>query len=686
MKGDDKYLAELLEGAKTRFIIPVYQRNYDWKLKNCERLFDDLIDLAGTNKESHFFGSIVSSALSEERVIIDGQQRITTTFLLLLALVHSLSDGTITSEDESLSEKITEMYLIDKWNKDEHKLKLKLVKNDHNSLARINAMKFDEMIMESNVTRNYLYFKKRIAEMKIDPVELFNAIEALQIIDIKLGRDDDAQLIFESLNSTGLALTEGDKIRNYILMDLKPDVQEHYYDEFWNKIEKNTSYKVSWFVRDYLTAKTRETPAINKTYQAFRDFSEKENVLIEDLLADLHRYSEYYATIISASTSSKSVNNRLRRIGLLEAGVTTPFLLSLLQHWDQEEIDEDTVCGVLEAIESYLFRRWVCGVPTNALNKIFQTLHSETMKFANDSVDYKDILVYNLLNRSGTSGRFPNDEEFVKAMEERDFYRIGNKKLYIYDCLENEHSRERVPVVKGLQDELYTIEHIMPQTLSKKWKDDLGDRWEDIHQKWINSLANLTITGYNSEYSNRSFAEKRDTKNGFENSGLRINKWIARQEKWTEEELLERNALLQKQFLILWSMPQSDYTPTEPIKEKHSLDEDFDFTGRWVAAYEFLGSRLVTKTWKDMLVEVLKMLTEYDATIMHQLAKEEAYPGSHFRSEEADCYNKVVDGVYVYTATGTITKLDLLKRVLDLYRIKHDELIFEIQPQEITEQ
>ena len=226
MKGEERYLLNLLEGTKTRFVIPVYQRNYDWKIEHCRQLFDDLEEVVVSDMESHFFGSIVSKADGDVRVVIDGQQRITTSYLLLLALVKQVRANVISSEDESLADMVNEEYLIDKWHKSERKLKLKLIKDDQAAFEAIYDGDETKFIQDSNVTQNYLYFCGRIEKTKLDADQLKNAIEKLMIIDIKLGRDDDAQRIFESLNSTGLDLSEGDKIRNFILMGLDPDEQE----------------------------------------------------------------------------------------------------------------------------------------------------------------------------------------------------------------------------------------------------------------------------------------------------------------------------------------------------------------------------------------------------------------------------------------------------------------------------
>ncbi len=291
MKGEERYLLNLLEGTKTRFVIPVYQRNYDWHIEQCKQLFDDLEDLVVQGGESHFFGSIVSKADGDIRVVIDGQQRITTSYLLLLALVRQLRDGVIASEDENLADMINEEYLIDKWHKSDRKLKLKLIKDDQAAFEAIYVSDEKKFIQDSNVTQNYLYFCRRIAKSFLDADQLRSAIEKLMIIDIKLDKEDDAQRIFESLNSTGLDLSEGDKIRNFILMGLEPNDQEECYEKYWNEIEKNTGYDVSAFARVWLAAIRRKTPAIKKVYTVFKDYAKTQGLDRHELLSVLLKYS-----------------------------------------------------------------------------------------------------------------------------------------------------------------------------------------------------------------------------------------------------------------------------------------------------------------------------------------------------------------------------------------------------------
>lgn len=687
MDGNKQYLTDLIEGKLTRFVIPVYQRNYDWKPENCGRLFDDLVEVAKTGRKEHFFGSIVSQTPRGTRVVIDGQQRITTVFLLLAAIRAQLKAGAITADDKELAEDIEDYYLLDKKHKKEQKLRLKLVKSDSEAFKAILDEKEDEYIQGSNVTQNFLYFCGRLAGMDDVSVDnLYEAIKSLCVIDIKLDEADDAQLIFESLNSTGLDLSEADKIRNYVLMNLDQERQVSYYEDFWNKIELNTDYEVSEYIRFYLAARQGKTPAIKRVYPAFRAYANKNfhdpeggvlEIKTRDLLEELLRYSKHYRSSAHPDTGSTDIDAALRAIRLFDASVTLPYVLNLLEYRAQGRIDDDSVAAVLRTIDSYLFRRWVCGVPANALNKIFETLHGDALKGVGDGASYVEVAKYLITHKGGT-GRYPEDNEFLYALNTRDFYRIGNRKFYLYDKLENGNSLERLKVVEGLESGSFSVEHVMPQTLSAQWKKALGDDWERIHEEWLHKMANLTLTAYNSDYSNRLFEQKRDMEDGFKESGFRMNQWIAQQDVWGEAQMKEREKMLEEQFLLLWPYPTTTYVPQKAMPETAALDSGAEFTGRRIAAFSFMGVRYVASQWNDMLARVLQLVHELEPAKIHSLVDATGFPANAFRGEDAPGHTMIAKGVYARTASSTAAKIDLLKSVFTVCGIDPEELVFEM--------
>ncbi|WP_158276265.1 DUF262 domain-containing protein [Bifidobacterium callitrichidarum] len=656
----------MLQGTRTRFVIPVYQRNYDWKREQCERLFDDLEDVVKRERESHFFGSIVSQTDGDTKIIIDGQQRITTVYLLLAALLRQIRDEAIpVGTNDRLAEFIEDEYLIDRYARDDSKLKLKLVKGDQAALAKIMNPKQEEddkLDGESNVTINYQFFLKRIAECGLDAESIERAVEKLEIIDIRLERDDDAQLIFESLNSTGLDLSEGDKIRNLMLMNLPAEQQEYRYEHYWNVMERNTAYDVSAFIRDYLTMKTRRTPVINRVYPEFRQFAKSLDSLA--LLEDLLRFSRYYGRITGIIQEHTQIDNALKRIRLLEMSVVNPFLLSLLAYADEGHLSGKDLVKVFNIVEDYLFRRWMCNIATNALNKIFAGLHHEVLRGMATDDDYCESLKYALLRREG-SGRFPRDEEFRRAFDERNMYEIRRIRLYLYDCLENGDNVERVNVVDMLEDGTLSVEHIMPQTLSRQWRDALGPDADVIHDRWLNRMGNLTLTGYNSKYSNSEFASKRDCEHGFRDSGLKLNRFVADCDIWDEPHISERNERLWQRFLELWPALSTSYQPVAEERENHTLDEDFMFTNRKIAAYTFQGARHTVKTWVDMMRDVLSDLYGIDPVAFRAVAFSDKFPARYFSDSHLEYGFEVGPGVWFNPGSSTSTKLDVLGRIIE---------------------
>lgn len=677
MRGDAKPLVKMLQGADTRFVIPVYQRNYDWKREQCQRLFDDLEEIAHDNRPSHFFGSIVSKADMERRVLIDGQQRVTTVFILLAALIAQIDEGNVASSNPAkTADRIRREWLIDEYDEVE-KLKLKLVKDDQVAFACVVNGDVEHLIEGSNITENYRYLLERIDRTDLNAETLRDAIKALTVIDIRLEESDNAQLIFESLNSTGLALSEGDKIRNYILMDLPEAKQEAYYGAYWNPIELNCAYDVSGFIRDYLTCATRKTPVIARVYSEFRAYAHAQ--VLKELLDDMLRYSKYYKEVEEASCGSDGANEVLRRLVLLDMGVIRPFLLSSLASYDNGDITETEYVDSLLAVETYLFRRWVCRIPTNALNKVFETLHWEAMKGVRDGQGYANALKYSLLRREG-SGLLPRDDEFRRSFEWRDFYHIDRKRFYLYDRLENNDSVERVNVIDMLESGVLTVEHIMPQTLSPEWRQELGDGVDDdVHAMYLNTIGNLTLTGYNSQYSNNPFKDKRDREHGFKDSGLRLNREVSLCDSWGIPEICDRNEKLWNKFLKLWPLPISTYVPKDSERDSHALDSDFDFTGHKIVAYTFRGERKTAKTWVEVMQGLLPLIYREDPPTFRAVATGHKFPARYFSSEPIDYGFEVGGEIWYNPGCSTSNKLETLRRIVDrLDSLDRADLTFEV--------
>lgn len=683
MKGSETKLVSYMQGSDKRFVIPVYQRNYDWKTENCKQLYDDLIKVICRGRKSHFFGSIVSvhnDGEFNEYLVIDGQQRLTTISLLLLAMYNLMKNGVLTPEKGNLAEKIYKTYLIDEWQDDDTRIKLKPVKNDRNAFGKL----FDEEtehIPDSNLTINYNYFYSRIQKEEITLDELYEAVTKLEIINITLNQDDNPQLIFESLNSTGVALSEGDKIRNFILMGLPTKQQNDYYEKYWNKIEVCTDYDVSMFVRDYLSVKQQLIPAMSKVYFTFKAYVEENGTEIEPLLQELLSYAKWYEILLKGNTADKELNSCIYRLNRLETTVTRPFFLEVLRLQATEKISLAEVKEIFLYTENYLFRRTICDLPTNALNKIFLMLHREIIRYDGTDNSYLEKFKY-ALNFKSDRGRFPDDGEFVEAFSARPVYQMNSKnKIYILERFENYGTVEVQDVYKQCDEGVYSVEHIMPQHLTPVWVKELGEDYEAIHDTWLHRIANLTLTGYNSKYSNSAFVEKRDMKNGFIDSHLYLNNWIGQQGHWGLAELEARNQILMQRALTIWPLPVTEFKPAEKQVDSYSLDDDVELSGREIVRFGYKNTEQPVTSWIDMMEQVLKILHAEDKSILSRLAY------SKGASNDLDAYvsNKPQDlrnaleidtDIYVERNTSTSTKISMLHKFFKAYGANEEDLIF----------
>lgn len=688
MKGSEAKLLGFMEGANNRYVIPVYQRKYDWKIENCRQLYEDLKRIIHDKRESHFFGSIVSNVVPAgskiEFHIIDGQQRLTTVTLLLLAISNLVKAGHVHSEEEDLDDQIIQRFIIAPWAKKDDKIKLRPVREDRAALEKLFGPA-DDYDRGSNMTINYQFFYDQILKEEVTVDELYDAIGKLEIISITLDTGDNAQLIFESLNSTGLALQEGDKIRNYILMGMAPKDQDYYYDAYWTKIEKCTANDVSGFVRDYLSIKRLVTPTINNVYQEFKKYAEEARLPVETLLSDLLRYARYYEKLLTCKSglNSRKLDDCLYRLKRLDIVVTRPFFMEVLRLNQDQKLTVDDVLRVFEITENYLFRRNICEVPTNALNKIFLNLNKEIYRYDNTPDGYVDKFIYALLSKK-ESGRFPDDAEFTEALENKAVYQMrGKYKAYLFERLENYGTIEAKDVYTHLDNSVYTIEHIMPQHLTPAWVEALGPDAEEIHDTWLHRLANLTLTGYNPNLSNNPFAEKRDAEvGGYKASGLRMNQKIAQKDSWGLPELEERNADLLAYAKKIWSYPSTTFTPAEKEFDSCTLDdENADLTGRDIIKYSYQNVEQPVSSWADMLEHVVKYLHQRDKSVLSGLAysKSNTTDLASYISTDPNTLRsaiKVDENIYFEKGSSTALKMSILRRLFALYELDPMDLVF----------
>ncbi len=715
MKGSEAKMTAFMEGADKRYIIPVYQRKYDWKQENCAQLYEDLKKIIQDKRDNHFFGSIVSSVIPNgnkvEYHIIDGQQRLTTVTLLLLAISNIIGQGKISSKQEKLNEQIKQRFLISPWASDGDKIKLKPVENDRNSLSKLFCEE-EDYDQASNLTLNYRFFYEQLLKEEVTIDDLYNAIGKLEIISITLEPGDNAQLIFESLNSTGLALTEGDKIRNYILMGQPAKEQSRFYNTYWLTIEKCTKNDVSGFVRDYLSIKQLVTPNISNVYRAFKEYAANTHESIESLLEDLRKYARFYEKLLNCQSGLKSqkLDDCLYRMMRLEITVTRPFLMEVFRLNQEGRISTDDVLQTFEITENYLFRRNICEVPTNALNKIFVNLNREILRYDNTANNYVPKLIYALVTKK-ESGRFPDDKEFTETLAEKQIYLMrGKYKAYLFERFENYGTIETKDVYTHLDNNVYTIEHIMPQHLTPAWAAALGPNAVEIHHIWLHRLANLTLSGYNPSLSDKTFKEKRDAEeSGYKASGLRMSQKIASKESWGLLELEERNKNMLDLAIKIWAYPKTSFEPLKKENDTCTLDdENIDLSGRAIVKYSYQNIERPVDSWRDMFEQIIRMLHSKDQSVLLNLAYNQnncnelsparkaaltrlaygqnstAYLARYITNTESSLRTplKIANNIYIELNSNTSLKLTILRRLFQLYGADPMDLLFFLEDME----
>lgn len=540
----------------SQFVIPIYQRNYSWDEKQCQQLWEDILRV-GSNSDIgvHFIGSIVyveggqsQVTLQAPLLVIDGQQRLTTISLILEALARAVGDS---EPVEGFSaEKIRHNYLTNSLEKDERFYKLVLSDTDKDTLKALIKGNDYPLAASIKIRENFDYFAEQIKLNGKHIDEICNGLAKLMIVDISLERNqDNPQLIFESMNSTGKALSQADLIRNFILMGLEPELQNSLYAQYWRPMELEFGQEAygdefDAFMRHYLTIKTGDVPRVSEVYEAFKEYSTKfdKEDGVTDLVAEIRKYSKYFVAMALGGETNPALKPLFKDlIQDLNYSVAYPLLLELYADYDAGTLNEKDFGTAIKLVESYVFRRSICEIPTNSMNKTFAEFSRYLVK--NDYLNSIYAHFYSLPSYR----RFPSNEEFRLAFETKDLYNIYSRAYWLRK-MENFGKKELVAV------ENYTIEHILPQNpnLSAEWKNDLGNNWEEIQAKYLHTLGNLTLTGYNSEYSDKPFKEKKSMKGGFLQSPLTLNEKVREAEVWNESAILERAAFLSKRAIEIW--------------------------------------------------------------------------------------------------------------------------------------
>jgi uncharacterized protein with ParB-like and HNH nuclease domain/predicted transport protein len=571
MKATEAKLLDFLKKSP-QFVIPIYQRTYSWSEPECRQLWDDILR-TGNNDEisAHFVGSVVyieeglyQVSSQSPLLVIDGQQRLTTAMLILEALArHVVHEEPI---DGFSAKKLRSYYLLNPLEEGDRGYKLLLTQTDKDSLLSLVQQKAAPTEPSLRIMENFAYFEEQLQALGGDLAPLCRGLSKLVIVDVALSRDqDNPQLIFESMNSTGRELSQADLIRNFILMGLEPGQQTRLYEDHWRPMEVafgQEAYGTHFdgFMRHFLTLKTGEIPNVRAVYEAFKSHTRTPAVDaagVDALVAEIHAYSGYYCAMALDKESDKELALPFRDLRELKVDVAFPFLLELYHDYEEDRLAKHDFVRCVRLVEAYVFRRAVCAIPTNSLNKTFATFGRALRK-----EHYVESVQAHLLTLPSYR-RFPGDDEFKRELSTRDLYNFPRRSYWLRR-LENYGRKERVPV-----DE-YTIEHILPQNenLSAKWREALGAEWQRVHETWLHTLGNLTLTGYNAEYSDRSFPEKRDMQGGFKESPLRLNEGLGALGAWHEGAILKRAKSLAQRAADVWIYPEVSAEVLETYQQK----------------------------------------------------------------------------------------------------------------------
>lgn len=611
MKATSANFLTVIKGPK-QFVIPIYQRTYSWQIAQCNKLLNDILRISRDPAvPGHFIGSVVYFQESIHTVsdvpkllVIDGQQRLTTVSLLIAALAEFIKENE-TGIDTNFT-KLQNYYLLNPEEDSELRYKLLLTRRDKETL--INVIKGVKPTGEFSlrIVENFNFFKSKISIE--NAADIYNGIMRLFVVDVALEKDkDNPQLIFESMNSTGLDLSQADLIRNYILMGQDIKTQTELYEKYWFPMEQSygNEYTSSfdWFMRDYLSVKSGSIPRIDKVYEEFKNFVQgaKAPKTITEVVQDIFKFSGYYVNMVLNKETDKDLLKGFRNILKLKVDVSYPFLLPVYDDFATGILARQDFVEIVSLIENYVFRRAICGIPTNSLNKTFATLYKSFNK-----VNYLEGVkaAFQLME---SYKRFPTDAEFEKEIVVKDVYNFRSRN-YLLHNLENHNRKEQV------NTDDYTIEHILPQNpdLSEAWQKMLGENWKEVQQKYLHTLGNLTLTGYNSELSDRPFERKKTIEGGFNVSPLKLNTFLRSVDVWNEEQIQKRAIELASKANEIWkapNLPDDVLLKYKPVEEKETTNYNIE-------NYEHLKGDML-----ELYYALRKRILNIDASVKEEYKK-----------------------------------------------------------------
>lgn len=685
MKANETKIDKFLATNETTFAIPVYQRNYDWSTFQCKQLLHDIVETGKNDKiNAHFIGSIVyvhddvytASGLTE-LTIIDGQQRLTTITLIYIALYRLAKE----LDNQMLVNRIHKTYLINEFAPEAEKLKLKPTENNKEALRYIlNSTDGEEFKGYSKIIENFDYFKSVINAENFETIQ--RGLSKLIFVDIALDRQkDNPQRIFESLNSTGLELSQADLIRNYILMGLSRTNQDKIYKSYWEVIERNAKdetlnkTRVSEFIRDYLTLKNKEIPNKGDVYMKFKEKYPTSTIdELEIVLSELKSLVKYYNKLTNPKNEvDREIKTQLEYINRLEINVAFPFLMKVYEDYSNSIIDKNTFISILSLVQSFTFRRFILGLPTNALNKIFMNLYDKI-----ETDNYLFSIQKSLLQRSGVQ-RFPRDTETINALKEKDVYNIKPKnRTYLLERLENYQNNEPV-IIEGNSD--ITIEHIFPQNPDARWKIGLGtEEYNLIKENYLNTVGNLTLSGNNGKLGNKPFLEKREMnvdgkEQGYTFSRLWLNRDLKEKSKWDKEEIENRARQITQRFIKIWEIPDIQIEIETSNDEINIFDaEDPRFKKLEYAI--FFNQKLEVSQVAKLYIEVFKQLFDLqpETFFTSDIGKRISLTKTPVEDDVRQAV-QLNDNYYMEANIDNVGKFDRIKQALTLFGFEDELLI-----------
>ena len=687
-------IANFLGQNGRQYKIPVYQRNYEWSWEQCDKLFEDVVT-AGQRNQLHFCGSIVFKPIAPTKgignnIVIDGQQRLTTIYILLKAL----SDMAQNDSEKMLPQGA--IFNTDQYNQfqldETSKMKLKPAKDNNDQLLDLIYDKHDKIDTTCEIYRNYEHFCDLIRGKQAEGItvsDIYRGIGLLTVAVIQLDDDDNAQEIFERINSTGIPLSLSDKIRNFVLMT-EVD-QDRLYESYWLKAEQILSRdQLEGFFLDYLNFKMDGFTKESTAYDDFKALYVRGRYTNETMLGEILHYAQQYHAFYCGDKLhlSNEANQFLDSLRKLNQTTVYIFLFSVFDDFEAGVIDDETLCKVLRLLLNYSIRRLICEVGSNSLRGLYKTLYGRVFNRPENKNNYYDAIVSFLLQLT-SKDVMPSDAEFVVALKERNLYRKNALCKYLLVAIENQGKEQ-------IKTDALTIEHIMPQNknLSTAWQKMLGSDWELVRERYLHTLGNLTLTGYNSELGDLPFAEKLDMLSDKNTHVTVLYSDVKDKTEWNAQTIEARSERLSKTVLKLFPIefPTTKIDFSDPRYQLYTVADPHNATYKWVNYYELLGERVNVDSFALMVRSVAGKLYDLNSSIIDRMARSlEVFPAwqNPVFAYDKDAIRNAVklkndSDIYISTGYSAYDCICFIKALLKKYDLDLEEdFVYSARPSNV---